>query len=323
MSTETLYPTLKISVSNQQASGYFREDTIRSANPIQKTGPGSFYIPSEGNGIRFVQVKDNKRKILDSKEAIAILTEKKPGHDSIVPESYPIRYIKNCPSIDMEWQKQHAWVPSFDPKGDQILVIDTYKELSYSEDPSLYNYLKAIMWNASLPYRQEHITPLFYEVQDNLKATVDIDRELILKDALEEWSKLFTKTAAGNVPNVDKVNGLSVLLNVHGKNPTEKIHALLLKAKTDPANYLLKAKVYEEEVITDVSHAISLGVISIQGHTAIFTFNNKRVDLSSITSGSKNSVPEKLGEALKSEEHKELYVQLKNHIQIAKEAQLN
>lgn len=319
----SLYPDLKISIADQRPSGYFREDTLGSANPIQKFVADAFYIPSVGEGIRYVKHEGNERKILPRGEAFKLIEEKSEGYEDIIAEPYPIRYIAGCPEIDMEWQDEHNWKPRPDPKSDEICIEFGFGEFVYSHNPAKYRYLKEVMYNKDLPNRFAHRSPLFFEVKEVAKVMVDIDAELAVNEAMNEWAKLVTKQKGGkSLLNELKINGYAALLNVQGANVSERLKGLLDKLKRDPKGFVEKVRAYEETTITEITHAMQLELIRYEGNVAIFAFGtNKRVELGTI--GAKQSKIERLGELLKTAEYKELYVMLKTQIELAKEKQLN
>lgn len=317
--TNVKYPTLKISIVDQKPSGYFREDTLGSPNPIQKTVADAYYIPNTGEGIKFVK-QEKGEDVEISVDEYGKLVESGKGHLAVI-EPYPIRYIKGCPSIDQLWQESHNWKPRPDPKADEICIEGGYAEFEYSHDPAKYIYLKSLLWNKSLPYRMEHKKALFYEVVEAKKVAINVAVELLVKEATDEWSTLLTKDNKGGF-TIDeaKVRGYAGLLNATGETAMEMVQSLLAIAKTDPVKFVDKVKMYKEEAITDVSHAMQLGLVSFEGNNATF-FNGKIIPLGKVTAVS--SKIEKTAEGLKMPENKEFYVQLKAQIELKKEEALN
>jgi len=316
--TNTQYPTLKISIVDQKPSGYFREDTLSSPNPIQKMVADAYYIPNVGEGIKFVK-QDKGEDVELSVNDYGELVKAGKAHLAVI-EPYPIRYIKGCPSIDMLWQQSHNWNPRPDPKADEICIENGYGEFEYSHDPAKYMYLKSLLWNKSLPHRLEHKKALFYEVVEAKKATVNVMTELLVKEATDEWSTLITKSDKGFTIDEAKVMGYAGLLNASGETPMDMVQSLLVIAKTDPVRFVEKVKLFKEETITDVSHALQLGLVRFEGKDAIF-FNGKIIPLGKVTAVS--SKIEKTAEGLKMPENKEFLVQLKAQIELKKEEDLN
>lgn len=321
-----IYPDLAISISDQAPSGYFREDTIGSTNPIQKTVAQTVNVPTVGKGIRFVKVTtDNEgehREVIERNVAMRMIEGKEEKWQEIVPEPYEIRYILGCPSIDKQWQDEHGWKPSPDPHSDVIFIEEGFAEIKYSENPAKYKYLSESVYLKDLPFRLEHILPIYTKVKENTKAVLDITAVMAESRAMDEWKKLVNEGKGGAVTfNTDKVNGYAILLNVQGETTVEKVRNLLEKLKKDPTGFLEKVIAYKEEAVTEVTHAIDLNLIKMEGNQAVFTFNNKRVLIGDL--GAKGTKVEKLAELLKSEEHKPLLVALKSQIELAKEKQLN
>lgn len=325
MKKQGVYPDLKISVYDQKESGYVREDTIGTKNEIKKMVADAFYIPNEGRGIRFVKIRygneGEEREIIDREVAIKMIENKDEGYEEIVAEPYEIRYINGCPSIDREWQESHGWKPRPDPKSDEIMIENGYAEIQYSVNPSKYKYLKESVWNKDLPFRLEHVKPLYYEVKENQKDVLDITRELAITEAMKEWEKLVVKTKEGISLNGEKINGLAVLLNVTGLNETEKLTAILTKLKSDPLGFIEKVNAFKEQIVTEITHAMQLELIKFEGNSAVFTFNHKKIDLGNL--GGKQNKIEKLAELLKTEDNKALLATLKSRIQVEKEKKLN
>lgn len=323
MAVAELYPVLKISLCDQRPSGYVREDTIGTKNPIQKTCADSFYIPEKGGeGIRYMQIDENrKRKEIPRFEALRILNEKSEGYENIIPERYAIRYIKGCPEISVEWQKENKWEPNTDPFSDSILIEEGYAEFDYNNDPVKYRYVSELMWFKDLPHRLEHIKPMYYEIKEDKKAALNIDVILARDAAMDEWKLLVNKTKDGFTINEEKLNGYCQLMNVQGNNATERLGNLHTKLTANPMEFIEKVTAYKEETVTDISHAMQLDLIKFEGNSAVLTYNNKRIELGK--SPNKTTKIERLAEMLKTPEYKEHYVMLKNQIQIAKEKQLN
>lgn len=327
MAATELFPILKIALCDQQPSGYIREDTIGTQNPIEKTCPGSFYIPEKGGeSIRYVLIenKDGKRKrvVVETTEALEMIKNKSEGYENIIPEKYSIRYIKGCPEISVEWQKENNWLPSPDPHSDAIMIEDGYGEFTYTSDPVKYRYIRELMWNADLPNRLAHVKPMYYEIKESKKDEFNIDIILARKGAMDEWEKLVIKgkQGQGNTYNEEKIRGYAELMNVQGRNTTERLTALYQKLNAEPLLFVEKVKAYKEETITDISHAIDLKLLRFEGNDAVL-FNDKRISLGNV--GSKSTKIERLSDMLKTSEYKETYVTLKNQIQLAKEKQLN
>lgn len=328
-SVQELYPTLKISLCDQKGSGFFREDTIGTPNPIEKTCPGSFFLPTRGGeSIRYVSIDENrKRKVIPREDALRMLQNKEAGHENIIPEKYEVAYIKGCPEISVQWQKENNWQPSVDPHSDVIMIEDGYAEFEYSNDPVKYRYVLELMWNRDLPHRIEKVQPMYYVVKEAEAKHESVEFIFDKADALAEWQKLVIKGTGGkpNTYNEEKINAYCGLLGVSGSNTAGKLLSLHEKLLADPSGFVTKIKAYSEEVITDISHALDLKLLKFEGNNAIF-FDNGSGNAKSIElpgTGSKGSKMEKLGVILRSAEFKELYVMLKNQIQLSKEKNLN
>lgn len=317
-----LFPVLKIALVDQKPSGFVREDTVGSKNPIEKSCPATFYIPEKGGeGIRYVKIDEKRnRKVIGTDEALEIIASKGEGYENIIPEKYAIRYIKGCPEISVDWQKANNWQPSTDPHSDVILIEDGYAEFNHTADPVKYRYIKELMWNADLINRLGHIQPMYYEIKESKKDALEIDLIMARQVAMEEWTKLVIKGKTGNTYNEEKISGYAELLGVSGRTTTDKLTGLYTKLNQNPTLFAEKVKAYNEETTTQISHALSLKLLNFEGNSAVL-FNEKRIELGNV--GSKSSKMERLSDILKTSEYKETYVALVNQIQLAKEKQLN
>ena len=322
-----VYPDYVISLTDQRWGGYVREDTVNSTNPITKTCPDSFAIPTEGYGIRFVKVSRysngvERRTVLDSSVAIKAIKNKEKEYEDIIEEPYKIRYIFGCPNNDLEWQKKTGWEPSVDPHTDSLWIEDGVQTVSYSANPTKYRFLKELENNASLPFRRDHVRALYYEIQPKKEAELDITAELAVIEATKEWEKLSMRGKNGTFTiDEQKTSGYAELLGIRAASLPEKLKSILVFAKTNPIAFIEKVRAYKEEVITEITHAMQLELLKFEGSQAVFIASKKNLELGKLTDG--QSKIERLAVLLQTEEFKPTRVDLKNQIEVAKERNLN
>ena len=300
-------PTLLIEWIDQQDSGWVKGDiennpAIAYQNPQKVTCPNRAYIPNTGF------MREEVTEVVDGKERKVL-------------KNVAIRYIANCPYIRVDEQEKNGFKPHVDKSVDKIAIDKGYSTIVREGDIALYDYLMVVNYNASNPKRSLSAGALFRVVELNKDLEKASEDKFTVAEALMKVKGLAKKTKQGYIYEDVKIDGLCALFNLYGETPQEKIEKLTNIAESDAEKFLEMVTKYEETTITDVTHAIQLGVIRINKGSVEYVESNKIITSFEDKTIKKGDAIEKFADLLKTPEYHHVYIELKTNIEVAKEKQ--
>lgn len=237
---------------NQQPSGFVRKGTENTETPIELSNPGE--------------------KAILTKSAYAKPISK-GGKKTF--ERVKIRYLDSSNEILVKLQEEQEAIanPVLDRiqfKNGQIVVAGEGAGIGKLA------FMRADSRNETAPHRIPGVEAVYREIFPEQEKVVDNDDIFAEADAVTYVRNLIkSKTEKGVVYDEERLNALSRLFNVVADSPAGKISSLIANAKAKPADFLKRAKEYEQTKIIEISHAISLGLISIDGTNVNYVGKNE------------------------------------------------
>ena len=229
----------------------------------------------------------------------------------------PIRYIKGCPDIEVEKQKAKGIEPH---KGvsDKIVLEKTMRIYEDGAEVGLYHYLKNVLYRGDLEKRG-NATPLFRVVDTNKAEEDAILLEEMENEAVGLVYSLQTRKGDVFIYQEDRINTWCEFFAIGGETPAQKIRALVIKAKSNPSDFLERVKVLEQTVSTYISHALQLNVIKFEGDSVVYMTKNKVMkNFVGFKQLKQEEKIEELSLYLLSNEGKSAYDELKTEVEVAK-----
>lgn len=243
-------PVLFLELCEQGESGFYLDGTRGTAFEQQLKTPTVSWIPTEG-----VQVYKDENGTIRHKR---------------------VRHIKGCESIDIKEQELNGFRPN--RMNDKIPFDNGFATIKREGSTiGTYDYLKSISDFLDNPLRSENVRPLYKEIKVDKKAVELLDEDELLTAAKSKVYSLRTNTGKDTpyIYNEDKINSYCKLLNVWDETPERKLILLLNKAMTNPKSFLEIVVKAEQTIITEVAHALQLGVIMFDGNTVQYAKENK------------------------------------------------
>lgn len=274
-------------------SGFVRDETSGTPYEDRLDRPSKLIIPNEG----YMYDTDGKTLI-------------------------PIRYIAGCPHIEVQKQKELGIEPH---KGvtDKIVIEKTMRVYEDGADVGKYRYLKNSLYRSDLEKRG-NATPL-YTVVDTNKA----EEEAVLMEEMENEAaglvySLQSRKGSEFVYQEERIDSWCEFFAVFGESYSQKIRALVTKARSNPKDFLERIKVLEQTAATYVSHALQLNVIKFEGDSAVYMTKNKIIkNILGLGKMKPDEKIESLAQYLLSNEGKAAYEELKTEVEVAKKQKEN
>lgn len=297
-------PELYIETLTKGDSGYISDDSKGSDFEDKIDCPSITFLPNTG---------------YISKEIVDPISNKATGRYRNVA----VRYIKNCPVIEIEEQDKLGWEKAKQPSADTITVLKGKAIIKREGDIALYDYLKNVFWNVDAPNRPKGAKGLFKVVEVEQKVKVLNENKFLQARALMQVEKLVIKTGNSYKYQENKIDNILTAISKHGgDNYSDAINVLTNFAEKHPEKFLDVVSHLENVTVTLVSHALELSVIRFDGFTAEY------IDGKSIlaTVGNENKSADKkmiaLSDLLKTPEYAQAYQELVAKVDIAKEKEL-
>lgn len=289
-------PVLYITVADQRPSGFIKQGTENTPHQEELTGPKVLWIPSEGFKAR---MEDGIRY------------------------NVPIRYIKNCDTIDPVEQEKRGFKPH--KTGDKIKIENTNTSVTREgSEVSLYDYLSVVYYNGSAPNRPEDADKLFDEIKLDVKATHINENEFVQSDALQLVKSLQTKTKTGYIYAEERIDAICSLLNVpFSESYEQKMFQLVQRAKFDSLNFITLVTQFEQTITTEVSHALQMKVVEFDGQSAQFSEDKKVIMAFQETKLKPEQKAELLSNFLKQQDSAGVLTELRAKLEVAKNKQLS
>lgn len=231
--------------ASKNGSGFVREDTVGTADPIRILHP--------------------KNRVIQNVSVKKVESETEKG----VFINVPTRYIYGQEVILQKKQDEQNIQPN--PKTDKVVFINGL--LTVPKDGAfvgLYNFMKEHAQNITNEGRIESLQPIFREIKPSEDAHKDNFTDFLIVEAIGYIKALVTEKAGKFVYNEERIEALCPLFNVYAETIEQKTTALIAIAKADPQGFLNKAKANEQTVLIEVQHGLLLKVIGFEGNTAVY-----------------------------------------------------
>lgn len=278
-----------------QNSGWVMDGTENTPTPVQLRAPGVCFIPASG----FRKKKKENGKF----------------------ENEAIRWIKNCPFITVQEQKEHGYERN--ASEDIIMIEKGYATIvKNGETEALYDYLEQAYYNETNPDRVASATKLYRVIKTDEVREKFNDEEFLAAEAVTYVGTLKAKQGKSYRYNEERIDGICKLLNIYADGYPDKLYAILEVAKKRPEWFLTTVGKFEQTTLTEVSHCLEMNVIKFSGNTVEYC--NKEKVIISLGSGriSQEIKMEKLADWLRTQEGHEAYMELKAELEAAQEMAL-
>ena len=297
-------PVMYIELTDQQDSGYRRDDTVGTPYEEKITFPGVEFIPNVGKRAEPILDKEGKET----------------GRFSYVP----IRYIKGCDIIDVPLQDKLGWKPNPIPQEDAIQILKGKSFLRREGDTALFDYLEKVFYNISAPNRSQRAKGLFKVVEITKQTEVLNEKDFMAADAVMYVRSLVLPQGKNTYKyREDKIDNILTILGLYGGDTyPDKINVLTHAAKNSPENFLRLVVKADDVTITEVTHAIELNVITINGNTIEYVDDKKVLANLSDVKGGKDKKIAAFAELLRTPELAQVYQEMKVKVEIAQEDSL-
>ncbi len=298
--TKDKAPSIFIEWSDQKNSGWIMDGTKGKGTETQLRAPNMATVPNIG--YRADYKEENGRKTKYNKA---------------------IRYIKNCPYIDIDEQKKYGFEPHVKtPQIDKIVVEKGYATVVREGDTGLYDYLVNVFYNESNMDRPNSATALFRVVDLEKQAETVNENDFLVSDAMQVIKSIAPKV--GNIfqYNEAKIDSLCQLFAVYAESYPNKVKSLQNFAKARPQQFLDKVTNLEETTVTEVTHALQLNIIQFKDNSV--EYKNKDKVITNLGTGKMKHGEQikKFADLLRTPEYHAAYMELKAEIETAKEEQL-
>lgn len=253
MAKETV-PVKFFEIVEQGDSGFYLDNTKGTQHEHQLRTPTVSWIPTEG--IEAYMDKDND------------------GNN--IKRHRPIKHIKGCEIIYPLEQEKAGFKPN--RMNDKIPMDNGFATVKREGSTvGTFDYLIKATYFADNPLRPDSATPLYREIKVDERAMELVDNDELLTVAKSKVYALRLNTGAANKYKYDesKIDSYCRLLNVWDETPERKLVLLLSKATHNPKEFLDIVVKAEQTVITEVSHALQLGVIMFDKNVAQYAKESK------------------------------------------------
>jgi len=286
---------LFIELVGQQGSGFIKDGTAGTSFQEELKAPTIAFIPVTGY---------------------------RRGDDG---SNIPIRYIKNCPFIDVSEQDAKRIVPN---RNEDIIQIErgyTTIELD-GADPGLVKYLQEVYYSESNPKRSDRATSLYRIVDVDANSKQYVEREMAYLDAAAFVSRLRKVNRHGEVVGYDedKMNTVIELLAlpVTVDSPSGKLSAILAAAKGSPTEFMRYVTKLEESAITEVTNALELNLIQFKGNVLQYVEKDEVIHNFGTGSFKKEKLIEFAANFFTSPDNADAYKKFQIQLEVAEEKQL-
>lgn len=239
---------------DQRDSGFIQEGTERLPEPIQLRSP----------------------KFLSSIRSSHYLS-KPEGKDKQRSAVY-IRYINGVDVVEVDIQRQKGLESRVNPKRDLIIFKDG--QLVVANEGrliGLVNYMRKSSFCGTNPDRDPTVEVLWVEVFPE-KTKSDVNEKAFLEgDAVAMIRKLVERDGDGYTYDEDKLSAYCDLMGATAESPAGKVNLLIALAKKDPANFIEKVKIFEQQYMSEIALAVELGVIQFDDTAVSYVKDGKLI----------------------------------------------
>lgn len=278
-------------LKNPQGSGFIKEDTIGTPNPIELMFPGirrlhttSAYLKNKGT----------------AKE-----------------ERVVIRHIASERTIEAEKQRNpelsNGVNDGIEFKNGRLIVVDE------GRSRMKYAFMQKDSRNATNPDRLPDADEVYEEIFPEKEKEVNI-AGIIDRQEAEQYVKdkfILSRSKEGFRYDEEKLDAYCHLFNIAAESPASKIQGLFTMAATYPGEFLRKARSYEETVYLEISQAERLCIIEF-GATQCGYMNKNKLLVTYSAALSDGDKKQKLASYLQSSagavDYKEFKIELEDRI---------
>lgn len=299
-------PTIYIELCDRRPSGFILDGTAGTKHQQELDSPTARFIPNIGY-----------RRIWQ-KETIG-------GKEVKTPKNEKIRWIKNEDEISFDKQIARGIIPHKVSKEDKIIIekgnFSIAREGAYV---GLYDYIMDVYYNKSNPDRSQNADAIYRVIELGKDEEEMNEMDFMIADAINFVRKLVTKTGAKSYKyDEEKIDSLCQIFLVYAETPSGKVEALMGHAKYDPKGFLEKATKIIQTKVTEISHALQLGVIVIKGNTVQYANKDKIIATLGTGNISHENKINKLADLFGTPDFKAAYEEFQIELEVAKEEALN
>lgn len=244
-------PVKFFEIVDQGDSGFVLDGTKNTPYEQKLTSPTVSWIPADGVHVELDEqgIKKHKRW----------------------------RHIKGCEIFDPKEQEKAGWFPN--RHNDKIPFENGFATVRREGSTlATYDYLTGITYYADNILRPDSATILYREIKADERAVELIDEDELLTAAKSKVYALRINLGGEKAKfkyDESKIDSYCKLLNLFEETPERKLVLLLNNAMRNPRQFLNIIVSAENTVVTEISHALQLGVIMFDGNTAQYTKESK------------------------------------------------
>lgn len=296
--SQSKYPIATFELLPHGGSGFFREDTLRTATPIEIIYP--------------------KNRSLINRSVVPKFDEETKAYINV-----ETRYIYNQPIILRAEQDKKNIKPN--PRMDRIEFKNGILTVPKNgATVGLYEFLTNHAQNVTNEKRLDYLKPIFREIKPAENAQSINEVEFLRAEAIMYIKQFVSKKGENSYQfQEERINALADQFGVVAETPEEKVKGLTHFAYLKPEYFLTEAKKTEQITVIEVSHGIKLKVIEFSGNTAMYV--NKNIKIKSFA-GNLSSDEKKmaaLANYFQTNDGKEAYELFRAELSAAKEANLS
>lgn len=249
--TKSSVPVKYYEIVERKPSGFIMDGTAGTAFQQELTAPSIQWISAQGKAC----MKDEKG----------------------IKHFIEVRYLNGCDSIIPSEQEKLGFSPKrlMDKIPMENGFMTVYRE---GNTIGLYDYLEKVFFNFDNPDRPDTADARYREVKMDKKAEALLDEDELATRAKSIVYSLRKNTGNSKTPyqyEEDRIDAICRLVNVWDESNETKLVKLLKVAMQSPKEFIEIVEKSEQTVITDISHAIDLGVIRFDGNTAQYCEGDK------------------------------------------------
>jgi len=293
--TEKKYPVaiFELIPRNRQGSGFVREDTLKSDNPIRIIHP--------------------RNRVIINRSVVRVPSKRDPK--VMVEET--TRFIYGQEEIFVKAQEEMKISPN--PNRDKITFINGL--FTVPKDGAfvgLYEWFMTHAQNETNPNRIARLKPLFREIKPAQQAHDKNVPDFKVTKAMGIIMKLVKEKGGKYEYEEEAINNLANQFGVQADSPSQQVQALIAIAKTMPDHFLSEAEKGIQTVSIEIKHALQLRLIQIEGNVIAYNDGTKIKEFSNAqnTEAKKLSA---LGSYFQKVDGKEAYELFKQKLAAAKE----
>lgn len=174
-----------------------------------------------------------------------------------------IRYIKNCPEIDVELQDKKGYKPSNDLETDQIYFLSGVLPVANDgETKTLFRFMTENIEFEEAPNRPENAeTPLYYRHNKEKISEEILKNHALISKANGIVQGLYWETTGGFDYDEEKIDFLCVILGVKAEDYPSKAATLLEYARVAPERIVKSLDDHKDKLRAEVMYARTLNVL--------------------------------------------------------------